>query len=513
MHVLKQEHLLKLIANEAFVYRRPFVAIFVVTVLAMLALGFIVPRGYTASTTIRVDEKNIIQPLMQGAAVATDVTDRAQLAREVIFGRKVMSQILEDGGWLLKKPTPTEQEELIKSLIKRTTLATAGRNLIKINYKDDDPERAYLVTKRLAELFIDESRSAKSSESRSAFEFIDRQVTAYHEKLANAEDQLKQFRSEHLDAGPGSEADISAKLNNLHGRIEQAEQELNEAQIRKQSLEKQLSGEAEVATAISRESQFRARIAELQSQMETLRLSYHDSYPDIVHIKHQIEDLNEAIVADRQRRERAKAAGHVVVDDSIMNNPMYQQLRRELSQAQITIDTLKARIAEAKRQLNRELDRGKRLSGGEATLAELTRDYQVNRDIYQDLLRRREAARVSMNLDKEDEGLTFSVQEPATLPLQPNGMRFVHFVVLGPVVGFLLPLAALYAKLQLDMRVRVPTQLAGRHKVAVLATVPHLWSKREVEAIRVDVARLGLVLAGTLFAVVLISALRLIRVV
>ena len=40
----------------------------------------------------------------------------------------------------------------------------------------------------------------------------------------------------------------------------------------------------------------------------------------------------------------------------------------------------------------------------ESALAELTRDYEVNRDIYQDMLRRRENARVSMELDRERRG-------------------------------------------------------------------------------------------------------------
>ena len=51
--------------------------------------------------------------------------------------------------------------------------------------------------------------------------------------------------------------------------------------------------------------------------------------------------------------------------------------------------------------LNSELDRSRRIAASESALAELTRDYEVNRDIYQDLLKRRENARVSMNLDEE----------------------------------------------------------------------------------------------------------------
>lgn len=508
MSTLHPDHLRMLLISEAFNSRRIVVGIFVIVVLALLAAGLVWPKGYVASTTIVVDERNIIQPLMQGAAVATEVADRARLAREIIFGRKLMNRILEDAGWMTKNLSPEDQEKIIKRLTKQTNITNLTRNVIKIEYRDDVPERAFLTTKRYADLFIEEALGTKAAESQAAFEFIDKQVQEYHAKLIQAEEQLREFRSSNVDALPGSETDISTRLGALQTRIETTVQELKEAEIRKHSLEKQLSGEAEVATAISREGQYRARIAELQSQMETLRLSYHDSYPDIVRLRHQIADLNEAIVAEKQRRETAKASGHVVIDDSVINNPMYQQLKRELSQTQVNIDTLSARIAEAKRQMTGALERGKRVHGGEATLAELTRDYQVNRDIYQDLLRRRENARVSMNIDKEKQGLSFRIQEPATLPLDPSGLRFAHFVIGALLLGVLIPFGILYARLQLDPRIRVGTVLADRNKVPLLAVVPHLWSPGEVQSVRQEVAGLNLVVIGTLGVVMLVATLR-----
>jgi polysaccharide chain length determinant protein (PEP-CTERM system associated) len=431
----------------------------------------------------------------------------------VIYGRKLMSQILLDVGWLKGNTSPDDHEDMIKMLIGRTNVSNVGRNIIKIEYRDDDAERTYLTTKRFAELFIAESLSAKAGESQAAFEFIDKQVQEYHEKLVASEESLKEFRSSNIDARPGSDADIGTRLNNLQSRIEQAQQELKETEIKKQSLERQLSGEAETASVVSRENQYRARIGELQGQLETLRLSYHDTYPDIVRLRHQIEDLNQAIAEERQRRETARATGRVVLDDTIINNPMYQQLKRDLSQTQVQVDTLNARIGEARYQLQKELERGKRVHGGEATLAELTRDYQVNRDIYQDLLKRRENARVSMNLDRDNQGLTFKIQEPATLPLQPSGLRFWHFVVGGFVFGVLLPIAGLYALIQFDPRVRVVALVSHRYKLPLLASVPHLWLPENVSAARRDIEKLAALGAGTLVLAALLVLLRVAKVV
>ncbi len=510
---LRPEQILKVLVNEAFYYRKTLVLVFFAINLVALGAGLLWPKGYTSSTTILVEDKKIIQPLMEGAAVATQVADRGRLAREVIFGRKIMNQILEQAGWLKNSTDPAEQEKIIERIIKRTTITGIGKDLIKVEYKDDEPQRAFITTQKYAELFISESLGAKVEESRAAFDFIDKQTQEYHEKLLKAEQQLKEFRSENMDARPGTDADISARLNLLQTKIEQASQDLKEAEVKKLSLEKQLSGEAEVATALSREGQYRSRIAELQSRLETLRLSYHDSYPDITQIKHQIDDLNQAIIEERQRREAAKASGKVVIDEGVINNPMYQQLKQELSQTRVNIEMLSARIGETRRQLQQELERGRRVHGGEATLAELTRDYQVNRDIYQDLLKRRENARVSMNLDKERQGLTIKIQEPAVLPLTPSGLRFLHFVIGGLLLGMVLPLGLLYAKLQVDPRVRVGALILDKHKVPLLAVVPHLWAPTETQAMRRELAWLSLAVNATLVVVLVTVALRVAKVV
>src|SRR6267378_6760245 len=133
------EQIAKALVTESFHSRRLVVAIFVIVNAAMLTAGWLWPKGYVASTSILVDERTIIQPLMQGAAVATDVSDRSKNAREVIFGRKIMDRVLEYGGWLNDRPTAEERERIIEDIKKRTMIATVGRNIIRIEYRGDDP--------------------------------------------------------------------------------------------------------------------------------------------------------------------------------------------------------------------------------------------------------------------------------------------------------------------------------------------------------------------------------------
>lgn len=512
MMQIHPEQIVRALLKEAFDSRRVVVAIFVVVTLAVLVVGLLWPKYFAASTTVLVEEKNIIQPLMQGAAVATDVSEVNRNARELIYGRRIMDRILEYGGWLQKQPSPAEQEALVDGLKKRTAVSNVGKNLIKIEYRDTDPERAFNVTRKLAELFIQEGVAARAAETRSAYDFIDKQVREYEAKLAESEQEMRQARGSSLDARPVSEVELSARLAALNARIEATTMELREAEIKRASLERQVSGEAAVTAGITREGQIQTRIGELQSKLDTMRLSYLDTHPDIVQLKLQIQDLTKALEVERQRPTQGDRSGRVAMNESAMNSPIYQQLRRELSQNQVTVEALKARIAESQRLLREEAQRGKGVRSGDARLADLARDNQINREIYQDLLRRRERARVSMSLDSDRQGLTFTIQEPATLPQAPKGPRFWHFVLGGLVLGTLFPFGLLYARMHVDPRIRMGDTIPKGHNVPVLATIPHLWMPEEIKQLNAELPVLKVALAATVAVVAILSLLRMTQV-
>lgn len=69
--------------------RRVFIAFLGINAVAIV-VGLLIPRSFVSSTTIYMEERNIIEPLMQGAAVATNVQDRARIAREIIDRKSVV---------------------------------------------------------------------------------------------------------------------------------------------------------------------------------------------------------------------------------------------------------------------------------------------------------------------------------------------------------------------------------------------------------------------------------------
>jgi len=465
--------MLPVLVTEARRRRLALAIIFAAIALIALIVGVNWPLRYDASVTILAQKSNIIAPLMEGAASTTGTTNRAGIAKAVIFSRKVMKQILVTGGWMASRPSPVEQDKLIQEIKSRTIVTIARDNLITISYHDSDPKRAYDVTREFGQLFISESLASKKQESRDAFDFINSQVEAYRKKLTDAEDKLKDYRNTNADARPGSETDTNASITQLRNQIETARMDLMEKRSQEASLSGQLSGESEVNTVQTSSGIYESQLAGLQSQLDTLRLTYTDDYPDVVRIRHQIEDLRQQLAKADQQQKAARAIGNPGTNlNAVQFNPLYQQMKGQVSTLRADIAATSARLSASQAMLQSELDRSKRIANSEAVTSELTRDYTVNRDVYQDLLKRRENARVSMNLDAEQGGLSFVVQNPAVLPLVPSGLRLMHFAIVGILAGLAIPVGLLFGLARLDPRVRSIEQLESSTGLAVLANVP-----------------------------------------
>lgn len=501
--------LLSALAGEARRRRMSLGVAFALIAIAALALGVLWPKKYEASTTILAQESSIITPLMEGAASTTANNNRAGIARDVVFSRKVMNTILVAGGWMASNPTPIQQDRLIEGIRSRTTVQTAHDNLITISYFDSDPKRAFDVTKEFAQLFISESLASKQRESHDAYEFINSQVESYRNKLTDAEDKLKTYRDANADARPGNDAETTSRISQLRAQIENTRVDLTEKQSQQAALQSQLSGESEVNAVQTTQGIYETQLAELQDQLAKLQLTYTDQYPDVVRLRHQIQDLRAQVAQSQQRHDSAQLAGTPTpLDNSAQMNPLYQQLRVQLAAARGDVAATSARIGASESMLASEMERSKRIAGSENVTSELTRDYNVNRDVYQDLLKRRENARVSMNLDAEQRGLTFIIQNPAVMPLTPSGLRLMHFGLGGLFFSLAIPFGLLFALVRFDPRVRSVEQLERATGLNVLATIPFYPTPGDRRRGRFHNSLLVLIVAGVALVYIAMFLLR-----
>lgn len=448
--------------------------IFAAVSFAVLIAGFLWPYKYESQVVIFVDDRNIIRPLMEGSAVTTRVSDRTSAAQELLWNRNIVEPVATDSeifGDEVSGLSPEELEGRIAAIRANLFVRPRGDSYFSIGYSSESPTQAFQVAQRLGQLFIAETNERKRSESRNAYEFIDKQVKSYEQQLAQVEERMKQFLSENVD---GTEGEANQRMANLRSQIERAELDRQELQSRAASLERELLGMAPVIQQRAVD-QYQQRINGLQEKLDNLRLRYHDTYPDIVILREQIAEL------ERRRAQALEEGGpsNVVSGGDAEANPVFQEVRSALAETRADIRTKDTRIRALNELLSEHMLRMERIQENKAEYSELTRDMEVNKQIYDDLLKRRERARVSMHLDVEGQGLNYRISENAQYPRGVKGPKFSTFAFAGLFLGAIAPFGLIAGLLQIDPRVRARKQLEETIGLPVLAELPHVKTPYE----------------------------------
>lgn len=487
------------IRSEVRNHKGKMIVTFAIVTFLILILGFLWPKKYESNALVFADDQNIIQPLLSGSAEVTKPEiDQAIMARDRIMSTQLLAQTLVEAKFA--KANSSEVESMVPAVRGGVIVTDAGRGHIRIGFRSSSANQAYQMASALTNVFIRDSSRAKRQESREAYDFIDNQVNTYREQLQTAEDRLKRFK----ENGGGKSSDTSTRISQLRSAISTQSLDLQVARARRDELQKQLSQEKQFINRQYKSDGFRERLMQAQAQLDTLRLSYNDTYPDIVSLKQQIQDLQRAIkdTENSPAQPQDQSSGGV--------NPVYAKLRGDLADAEVSVRTLELKLASAQKLLEGEQGTAKQDAEYEAQLAELNRDYDVTKKMYEGMLERKEKARLSVALDVQGQGVTYQIKEPPTYPTQPVGLRFVHFFLLSPVIGMIAPLALLIAYIQLDPRIRFVEKLQDSlpESVAVLAVVPHVDTPAERRVHHHEWINLGIFVAVTLVVYVAIGALR-----
>ncbi|MFT6904577.1 MAG: polysaccharide chain length determinant protein (PEP-CTERM system associated) [Oleiphilaceae bacterium] len=469
-------------------WQRKFLCLFGFALISysVLTIGIFWNSKFEVSTTIFADNQNILKPLLAEQAAQSQVQNQESVVKEMMYSPRIIKQVVENLYGLDSFESVEALGKKINSLREKLLVKGVGLNYIKVSYSDTSPDEAYRVINGLVNVFIRTSADEQRSQSREAFLFIDNQVKQYKDQLLLAEERLKDFRTLNFD---GRDIDVDNSISNLSTQIEELKIELDEDQITISILKKQLGAESEFSSSRVQTDVYGERLADLVSQRNTLLMTYTDDYPDVVNLNYQIDDIREAIKeakSESQSDKNDEAKG----DDAVLN-PLYQELRSRLSLLQTEVKTKQNRLAAFKRLKEEEFERRKRIAERGAEESELTRDYDVTMRIYEDMLERKEKARLSMTLNIEGQGVTYRIQEPALPPLNPVGLRFFHFVLLGPFMGLFGVIGLVVLYVMLDPKIRFPSMLSGLN-VVTLAVIPHVKTPFTKRVVRFDMVLCGI---------------------
>ncbi|HJV74662.1 MAG TPA: XrtA system polysaccharide chain length determinant [Noviherbaspirillum sp.] len=452
---------------------------------------FLLPDSYQASARVFVDTQSILKPLLSGMTNIPNVEQQVAIMNRTLLSRPNMERLLRMVDLDIKAKTAKEHEELVDELAKQIKLTgTVRDNIYTITYINENPKLAKDVVQSLLTIFVEGSFGDKKKESAKAVIFIDEQIKSYEEKLIAAENSLKEFKLKNAGLLSAQGSDYGTKLLDTTETLNQARLELREAEQARNAIRRQITGEApDPKTASSAlalvNPEIDSRIQTLNKNLDSLQTQFTDQHPDIVSTKRLIAQL-EARKVEESKQKKYNA------DPGANYSPMLQQLNVALSGAEAKVASMAARVEEYSARVNRLKALNNAIPEVEAQLSQLNRDYQINKENYEKLLGRREAAKLSGDLTATTEMMSFRVVDPPMVPMTPNGpnrarlfsLLFAGALAVGIACAFLMS----------RIRPTFLTQYSLREATGlpVLGTVSMQWTDLEKKRQAKDFYAFGL---------------------
>ncbi|MEO1594042.1 MAG: XrtA system polysaccharide chain length determinant [Pseudomonadota bacterium] len=407
------------------------------------------PDTYEASARIYVDTENAIRPFVEGLAPTQNVLNEVAIVTREMLSRPNLAKVARETDLDLRADTDREFEGLLTSLQERISVSGNRDNIFKIAFADADRDKAVAVVESLVNTFVEDSLVADRNESGTAQVFLEDKIADYEERLTEAEDRLAQFKRENVAYMPNQQGDFFERLQAAQENLGTTQGQLRLAEQRRDELLRQIEGEVPVFGTVdaapgggSGEDAFSSgKIAELEAQLEELRLVYTDKHPRIGQITETIALLK------RQQAEAAAARGPddlIARANPLDRNPVYQNMKIQLGATEVEIVELEALVAQYRQRVSRLSEQVNTIPQVEAELSRLNRDYDVVKRNYEQFLQQLEAANIGNDIDETIDDVQFRIIDPpfsAQTPVGPPRVIFLSVVLvaalgIGTVVAF-----------------------------------------------------------------------------
>jgi len=519
-----QEQLQQLLDHGRGMWRFRRLALIVAWVVCMV--GWLVvlalPPVYEAKSRVYVDATAVLRPLLEGIAVDQDVAAQLNFVRQAMLSRPQLERVAQENDLFLKAPTPEAREAVLSNLADKIVIEAvtqggasnarqAGSTMFSISYQGPSRETTLNVVRTLVNSFLESTIGGKRTGSESAQKFLEKQIKDYDQRLADAEGRLAAFKKKYVGLSPGGQGDFFTRLQTEQDAIQRTQASLTNALNRRGVIARQLQGEQAVMAAPSVPGQpalttsTSVKIQETEAKLQELLLRYTEKHPDVIATEETLRELKSRQQQEIEAMRRSAAAGQSVA--GMVANPVYQAAQAQLNQVDVEIASLRSELAVHQQNATQLRGLMDTAPEAEAEYARLTRDYDVVKAQYNELVSRLDRARISEQAE-ETGVIRFEVIDPPSVsltPVAPNRPRSI-FVVL--IAGLMLGAGVAFVLNQTRPVFDNVRSLAELTALPVLGAVSRIWRERHRQQRRrevLQVATAGAALFGVFVVVLLLQ--------
>jgi polysaccharide biosynthesis transport protein len=450
----------------------PFATCVVLGVVAMVVL----PKLYESKASIAVAAPTLSPEILKGVS-SLDPTERQRAIQQYLLSAVVLERVARE-----EQIDPAKSsEEMVNWLRRRVEVkvpvpiggnprAERGIESFDLYFRDSNPDRTRRVTDRLANVFVEENSRQTTQRAENTVEVLGQQLRASQERLNRFEEQLRVKKERFMGRLPDQ---VSANLqtaNGLRGQLDSISREMSLESNQLLLLESQLeqmrqggAGAAMTSSGAAAISTAQARINQLNQQLVSARaLGYTDKHPEVISLESEIAQAR----ADLASAKRDTGGGSVLQAD-----PLYQQKLAERNALKGRIQSLRQAETSIRQQISAYQNRVEAAPMVEQELAGVTREHESERQRYNDLKTKYDAALLQGDITRQQGGERFSVLYSASRP-ELASMDPLRMLLLAFGAGMVLGAVMLVGREFLDRSVHDARSLQSEFEIPVLGEIP-----------------------------------------
>ncbi|MDH5547886.1 MAG: chain length determinant protein EpsF [Gammaproteobacteria bacterium] len=432
--------------------------VFSITVLTTTIISLIIPKTYTASTSLVVDFKgsdpfgaNNLPVQLSSTYMATqvDILKSHRVALKVVDMLKLDKNQTAITEFIDDTDGAGDIRDWLGEVISKRLDVIPSRDsrIIRLEYSSPEPRFAKIIANAFAQAYVDINLELSLDPAKRGTAWFEEQLKVLRTNVEEAQTRLTQYQSEHgivtIDERIDSE---TAKLNALTKELVAAEAAAVDANSRlmqanrlRTSGNKELESIPEVISNAFIQN-LKSEILKQQAKLDELSKKVGENHPQYKSAVTEIQSL----------RKKYKSEIRNIADG--INNAA--RLAREREER-----TLEA-LAEQKRKVMS-------IKEGRDELNVLSRELETAQRVYDAALQRSN----QINMESQFNLTNISVLTEATQPLEPSRPKVLLNILLAVFMGGLLGLGAAFLLEMLDRRIRSVKDLEEALGIKLLGVV------------------------------------------
>lgn len=435
-------------------------AIFLVTLLTTVLVSSVLPKKYSAGTTLIVDLSSN-DPLKGGAALPpssvqsylatqVDILKSDRVTGRVISSLNLTADPYLQSQWKAAEPDGTDMRPwLAKTLLTKLNIDPSREgSTIALSFEGHDPAYTANIVNAFAQGYVDAVLDLRVEPAKGYATWFEQRTKAYREELEKAQTKLSQFQQQSGIIASDERFDVeNQRLTDLSSQLVQLQSAAADSRSRSNAVSG--GGRENMPEVVQNQliQTLKADLGRAEAKVEDLSARLGDSHPQMQSAKAEVAGLR-----SRLNSEISKVTGSIVTSSNV-NSAREGEIRGAL-------EAQRAKVLKLKKDRDQ------------------ISVYQREVDSAQKALEIVSQRLTQTNLESQTRQSNVSILSTAVAPTDASRPKVLLNGIVGAVVGLLIGLFAALTLEFVQKPLRTSEDLMISSGVPVLAVLPPSSSRR-----------------------------------